>query len=252
MRRDESLRKIVPSNPNVPYDIRDIVQSNMDDCHFFEVHEHWAKNIVVGFGRIDGMPVGVIANQPKFMAGVLDINASIKGARFVRFCDAFNIPLIIYEDVPGFMPGTHQEHGGIIKHGAKLIYAFCEATVPRITIITRKAYGGAYIVMSSKHIRGDINMAYPTAEIAVMGAEGAVNIISRNQIKNAEDPEAERKRLIDDYREKFSNPFRAAELGYIDEVIDPADTRLKIIQSLKMLKTKRDTNPPKKHGNIPL
>ena len=252
MRRDESLRKIVPSNPNVPYDIRDIVQSNMDDCHFFEVHEHWAKNIVVGFGRTDGMSVGVIANQPKFMAGVLDINASIKGARFVRFCDAFNIPLIIYEDVPGFMPGTHQEHGGIIKHGAKLIYAFCEATVPRITIITRKAYGGAYIVMSSKHIRGDINMAYPTAEIAVMGAEGAVNIISRNQIKNAEDPEAERKRLIDDYREKFSNPFRAAELGYIDEVIDPADTRLKIIQSLKMLKTKRDTNPPKKHGNIPL
>jgi propionyl-CoA carboxylase beta chain len=186
------------------------------------------------------------------MAGCLDIEASIKGARFVRFCDAFNIPLIIYEDVPGFLPGTHQEHGGIIKHGAKLIYAFCEATVPRITLITRKAYGGAYIVMSSKHIRGDINIAYPMAEIAVMGAEGAVNIISREQIQAAGDPAAERKRLIDDYREKLSNPYRAAELGYIDEVIDPADTRPKLAQALRMLKNKRDTNPPKKHGNIPL
>jgi propionyl-CoA carboxylase beta chain len=186
------------------------------------------------------------------MAGCLDIDASNKGARFVRFCDAFNIPLIIYEDVPGFLPGTHQEYGGIIKHGAKLIYAFCEATVPRITVITRKAYGGAYIVMSSKHIRGDINIAYPTAEIAVMGAEGAVNIISRNEIAAAADPEGERKRRIDEYREKFSNPYRAAELGYIDDVIDPADTRPKIIQALRMLRTKRDTNPPKKHGNIPL
>ncbi len=251
-RRDERLREVVPSDPNKPYDIRDIIKSNMDDTYFFEVHEHWAKNIVVGFGRLDGRPVGVVANQPSVMAGCLDIDASNKGARFVRFCDAFNIPLIIYEDVPGFLPGTHQEHGGIIKHGAKLIYAFCEATVPRITIITRKAYGGAYIVMSSKHIRGDINIAYPTAEIAVMGAQGAVNIISHSQIQSAPDPEAQRTQLIAAYREKFSNPYRAAELGYIDDVIDPADTRPKIIQALRMLKTKRDTNPPKKHGNIPL
>jgi propionyl-CoA carboxylase beta chain len=251
-RRDEKLRDIVPIDPNKPYDIRGIITSNMDDNYFLEVHEHWAQNIVVGFGRLDGMPVGVIANQPSIMAGVLDINASVKGARFVRFCDCFNIPLIIYEDVPGFMPGTHQEHGGIIKHGAKLIYAFSEATVPRITLITRKAYGGAYIVMSSKHLRGDIIMAYPAAEIAVMGAEGAVNIISRDQIKKAADPEAERKRLISDYRDKFSNPYRAAELGYVDDVIDPADTRPKIIQALKCLEKKRDTLPPKKHGNIPL
>jgi propionyl-CoA carboxylase beta chain len=252
LRRDEKLREVVPADPNKPYDIREIIVSNVDDNYFFEVHEHWAQNIVVGFARLDGMPVGIIANQPAVMAGVLDINASIKGARFVRFCDAFNIPLIIYEDVPGFMPGTHQEHGGIIKHGAKLIYAFCEATVPRITLITRKAYGGAYIVMSSKHIRGDINIAYPTAEIAVMGADGAVNIICRNEIKNAEDPEAERKRLIEDYRNKFSNPYKAAEFGYIDDVIDPANTRPKIIQALRMLEKKRDNNPPKKHGNIPL
>jgi propionyl-CoA carboxylase beta chain len=251
-RRDEHLREVVPADPNKPYDIREIVRSNMDDTYFFEVHEYWAKNIVVGFGRLGGMPVGVVANQPSVMAGCLDIDASNKGARFVRFCDAFNIPLIIYEDVPGFLPGTHQEHGGIIKHGAKLIYAFCEATVPRITVITRKAYGGAYIVMSSKHIRGDINIAYPTAEIAVMGAQGAVNIISRSQIQSAPDPEAQRTELIAEYREKFSNPYRAAELGYIDDVIDPADTRPKVIQALRMLKTKRDTNPPKKHGNIPL
>jgi propionyl-CoA carboxylase beta chain len=251
-RRDEKLRDVVPIDPNKPYDIRGIITSNMDDHYFLEVHEHWAQNIVVGFGRLDGMPVGVIANQPAIMAGVLDINASVKGARFVRFCDCFNIPLIIYEDVPGFMPGTHQEHGGIIKHGAKLIYAFSEATVPRITIITRKAYGGAYIVMSSKHLRGDIIMAYPAAEIAVMGADGAVNIISRDQIKKAANPEAERKRLIANYREKFSNPYRAAELGYVDDVIDPADTRPKIIQALKCLERKRDTLPPKKHGNIPL
>jgi propionyl-CoA carboxylase beta chain len=246
------LREVVPADPNKPYDIREIVRSNMDDTYFFEVHEHWAKNIVVGFGRCEGRPVGVVANQPSVMAGCLDIDASNKGARFVRFCDAFNIPLIIYEDVPGFLPGTHQEHGGIIKHGAKLIYAFCEATVPRITVITRKAYGGAYIVMSSKHIRGDINIAYPTAEIAVMGAAGAVNIISRSQIQTAPDPDAQRTRLIAEYREKFSNPYRAAELGYIDDVIDPADTRPNIIQALRMLKSKRDTNPPKKHGNIPL
>lgn len=251
-RRDEALREVVPTDPNKPYDMRDIIVSNMDDNYFLEVHEHWAQNIVVGFGRLDGMPVGVLANQPAVMAGVLDINASIKGARFVRFCDCFNIPIIIYEDVPGFMPGTHQEHGGIIKHGAKLIYAFCEATVPRITLITRKAYGGAYIVMSSKHIRGDINIAYPNAEIAVMGADGAVNIICRSDIKRADDPDAERQRLIADYREKFSNPYKAAELGYIDDVIDPADTRSKLIGALRMLEKKRDTLPPKKHGNIPL
>ena len=252
MRRDESFRDIVPSDPNKPYDIRQIVQSNMDDQYFFEVHQHWAKNIVIGFGRLDGMPVGVVANQPNIMAGCLDIDASIKGARFVRFCDAFNIPLIVYEDVPGFLPGIHQEHGGIIKHGAKLIYAFCEATVPRITVITRKAYGGAYIVMNSKHIRGDINLAWPGAEIAVMGADGAVNIIARKNIESSADPEEERQRRIEDYREKFSNPYRAAELGYIDDVIDPAETRMHLIQSLKMLRTKRDINPPKKHGNIPL
>lgn len=252
MRLDENLRNIIPADPNQPYDIREVIQSSMDDNYFFEVQEHYGKNIVVGFARIDGKSVGIIANQPAVMAGCLDINASIKGARFVRFCDAFNIPIIIYEDVPGFLPGTHQEHGGIIKHGAKLIYAFCEATVPRITIITRKAYGGAYCVMSSKHIRGDINLAYPTAEIAVMGAEGAVNIIFRNEIKKAADQSAERKNLIDDYREKFANPYKAAELGYIDAVIDPAETRPKIIEALRMLKNKRDTNPPKKHGNIPL
>jgi len=251
-RRDERLREVVPTDPAKPYDIREIIVSNLDDHHFFEVHEHYAKNIVVGFGRLDGISVGVVANQPGVMAGCLDIDASIKGARFVRFCDAFNIPLVVYEDVPGFLPGIHQEHGGIIKHGAKLIFAFCEATVPRITLITRKAYGGAYIVMNSKHIRGDVNLAYPTAEIAVMGAEGAVNIISRSEIDAAADPAAERRRRIADYQEKFSNPYRAAELGYIDEVIDPAETRPKLIQALRMLKTKRDTNPPKKHANIPL
>jgi propionyl-CoA carboxylase beta chain len=252
LRRDEKLRDAVPVDPNKPYDIRAIIGSNLDNNHFFEVQEHWARNIVIGFGRFDGMSVGIIANQPSVMAGCLDIDASAKGARFVRFCDAFNIPLIIYEDVPGFLPGVHQEHGGIIKHGAKLIYAFCEATVPRITVITRKAYGGAYIVMSSKHIRGDVNLAYPMAEIAVMGAEGAVNIISREEIALAKDPLAMRQRLIADYREKFSNPYKAAELGYIDDVIDPADTRPKIIEALRMLRTKRDNNPPKKHGNIPL
>jgi propionyl-CoA carboxylase beta chain len=251
-RRDEALRDVVPADPNKPYDIRDIIHSNLDSRYFFEVHQHWAKNIVVGFGRLDGMPVGIVANQPNVMAGCLDIDASIKGARFVRFCDAFNIPLIVYEDVPGFLPGTHQEHGGIIKHGAKLIYAFCEATVPRITIVTRKAYGGAYIVMNSKHIRGDINLAFPGAEIAVMGAEGAVNIICRKEIQEASDPKEERVCRIAEYQEKFSNPYRAAELGYIDDVIDPADTRIHLIQALRMLRTKRDINPPKKHGNIPL
>jgi propionyl-CoA carboxylase beta chain len=251
-RQDEALRHAVPTDPNKPYDIRDIIHSNLDRNDFFEIQPHWAQNMVIGFGRMDGRTVGIVANQPAVMAGVLDINASIKGARFVRFCDCFNIPLIIYEDVPGFMPGTLQEHGGIIKHGAKLIYAFAESTVPRITLITRKAYGGAYIVMSSKHLRGDINLAYPNAEIAVMGAEGAVNIICRNQIKGAADPDAERARLIKEYREKFSNPYKAAELGYVDEVIDPAETRPKIIRALRMLKSKQDSNPPKKHGNMPL
>jgi propionyl-CoA carboxylase beta chain len=252
MRRNDNIQGIVPADPNKPYDMREVIVSTLDDNHFFEVHEYWAPNIVVGFGRYDGMPVGIVANQPAAMAGVLDINASSKGARFVRFCDCFNIPLVVYEDVPGFMPGTQQEHNGIIKHGAKLIYAFAEATVPRITIITRKAYGGAYIVMSSKHLRGDIIMAYPYAEIAVMGAEGAVNIICRSQIDKAPDPQAEKKRLIADYQDKFSNPYCAAEHGYIDEVIDPAETRWKIIQSLRMLANKRDSNPSKKHGNIPL
>ncbi len=251
-RRDLNLRDIVPTDPNKPYDIRDIIRSNVDNGYFFEVHEHFAKNIVVGFARFDGAPVGIIANQPSVMAGCLDSNASMKGARFVRFCDAFNIPLVVYEDVPGFLPGVHQEHGGIIKHGAKLIYAFCEATVPRLTLITRKAYGGAYCVMNSKHIRGDINIAYPTAEIAVMGADGAVNIIFREEIKKTGDPQAEKNRLVDDYRDKFANPYKAAELGYIDDVIDPADTRLKIVSALRMLRTKQATNPPKKHGNIPL
>lgn len=251
-RRDMALRDVVPTDPNKPYDIRDIIHANVDDGYFFEVHEHYAKNIVVGFARFDGAPVGIVANQPAAMAGCLDTHASLKGARFVRFCDAFNIPLVVYEDVPGFLPGINQEHGGIIKHGAKLIYAFCEATVPRITLITRKAYGGAYCVMNSKHIRGDINFAYPTAEIAVMGADGAVNIIFRNQIKNAADANTEKQRLTDDYRDKFANPYKAAEYGYIDDVIDPADTRFQIISALRLLKTKRDTNPPKKHGNIPL
>ncbi len=251
-RRDETLRDLVPADPNKPYDIRDLIRSNLDDGYFFEVQALYARNIVVGFGCLGGATVGIVANQPLAMAGCLDINASVKGARFVRFCDAFNIPLIVYEDVPGFLPGTHQEHGGIIKHGAKLIYAFCEATVPRITVITRKAYGGAYCVMNSRHIRGDLVLGFPTAEIAVMGAEGAVNIISREAIQGAADPDAERRRLVQEYRSTFANPYRAAELGYIDDVIDPADTRPRLVKALRMLKTKRDINPPKKHGNIPL
>ena len=251
-RRDESLMDKIPADSNQPYDMRDIIRSSVDNNYFYEVQSLWAANIVVGFARFDGKPVGIVGNQPCVMAGCLDINASEKAARFVRFCDAFNIPIVTYEDVPGFLPGTHQEHGGIIKHGAKLIYAFCEATVPRVTIVTRKAYGGAYIVMSSKHTGGDINLAYPTAEIAVMGAEGAVNIISRSEIEKAADPVEERKRRIAEYREKFASPYQAAELGYIDGVIDPADTRFEIIKALRMLKTKRDSMPPKKHGNIPL
>ena len=251
-RQEEALKTIVPVNPNKPYDIKEIIRLVADDCHFFEIHEHYAPNIVVGFARMNGMPVGIVANQPAHLAGCLDIHSSIKGARFVRFCDAFNIPLITFEDVPGFLPGTDQEYGGIIKHGAKLLYAFAESTVPKVTIITRKAYGGAFDVMASKHIRGDINLAYPTAEIAVMGPDGAVNIIFRNEIAKAEDAKKTREELIQNYRDTFANPYKAAELGYIDAVILPEDTRRHIIQSLEMLKNKRQTNPPKKHGNIPL
>ncbi|HVN08153.1 MAG TPA: carboxyl transferase domain-containing protein, partial [Patescibacteria group bacterium] len=226
----------------------------IDDGYFFEVHEHYAKNIVVGFARLDGRPVGIVANQPAFLAGCLDINASVKGARFVRFCDAFNIPLVTFEDVPGFLPGTQQEFGGIIRHGAKLLFAFAEATVPKLTVITRKAYGGAYCVMASKHIRTDVNFAWPTAEIAVMGPEGAVNIVYKRELDRTapENREALRKEKIEEFRERFANPFVAAERGYIDGVIQPALTRPKLITALRALDTKRDTNPKKKHGNIPL
>ena len=251
-RRDEALDQIVPDNPNRPYDVTEIIRSVADEQHFFEVQKDYARNIVVGFARLGGKPVGVVANQPAFLAGVLDIDASVKGSRFVRFCDCFNIPIISFIDVPGFLPGTSQEYGGIIRHGAKLLYAYCEATVPKISVITRKAYGGAYVVMSSKAIRGDINFAYPTGEIAVMGPDGAVNIIFRNTIKDAKDQDTERTKLVEEYRETFANPFKAAELGYIDEIIMPADTRPRLIQALTMLQNKREKNPPKKHGNIPL
>jgi len=253
-RREASLNTLVPEDPFKPYDIKDAIHAIVDEGYFFEVHEHYAKNMVVGFARLDGRPIGIVANQPAFLAGVLDINASVKGARFVRFCDAFNIPLITFEDVPGFLPGTQQEFGGIIRHGAKLLYAFAEATVPKITVITRKAYGGAYCVMSSKHIRTDANFAWPTAEIAVMGPEGAVNIVYRRELDKA--PEGEREKLrqqkIAEFRERFANPFVAAERGYIDAIIEPAETRSRIITSLRALENKKDTNPRKKHGNIPL
>ncbi len=253
-RTHAALNMLVPDDPMKPYDIKDAIQAVVDDANFFEVHEHFAKNLVVGFARLDGRPVGIVANQPTFLAGVLDINASVKGARFVRFCDAFNIPLITFEDVPGFLPGTQQEFGGIIKHGAKLLFAFAEATVPKVTVITRKAYGGAYCVMASKHIRTDINYAWPTAEIAVMGPEGAVNIVYKREIERA--PEAERdslrKEKIEEFRERFANPYVAAERGYIDAVIEPAQTRPKLIVALRSLENKRDANPKKKHGNIPL
>jgi propionyl-CoA carboxylase beta chain len=253
-RADAALDHLVPEDPMQPYDIKDAIHAIVDDGDFFEVHEHFAKNMVVGFARLDGRPVGIVANQPAFLAGVLDINASVKGARFVRFCDAFNIPLITFEDVPGFLPGTQQEWGGIIKHGAKLLFAFAEATVPKITVITRKAYGGAYCVMASKHIRTDANFAWPTAEIAVMGAEGAVNIVYKREIDRA--PEADRERIrkekIAEFRERFANPYVAAERGYIDAIIEPSQTRAKLITSLRSLENKRDTNPKKKHGNIPL
>ncbi len=251
-RREEALATLVPEEPNRPYDIKELIELVADKGSFFEVHADYAKNIVVGFARFEGRSVGVVANQPAVLAGCLDINASVKAARFVRFCDAFNIPIVTFEDVPGFLPGTDQEFGGIIKHGAKLLFAYAEATVPKITIITRKAYGGAYDVMGSKHVRADVNLAYPTAEVAVMGPEGAVNIIFRKELAAAEDPEAERARLVAEYRETFANPFKAAELGYIDEIILPEDTRPRICQALDMLANKRDTNPPKKHGCIPL
>jgi propionyl-CoA carboxylase beta chain len=251
-RADEHLDTIVPTESNLPYDIKDVINAVVDDSYFFEVQEHYAKNIVIGFARLNGKPVGIVANQPAFLAGVLDISASIKGARFVRFCDCFNIPLITFEDVPGFLPGTQQEYGGIITHGAKLLYAFSEATVPKITVITRKAYGGAYCVMASKHIRTDVNYAWPTAEIAVMGPEGAVNIVYRRELEKSKNADADRAAKIEEFRERFANPYIAAERGYLDAVIRPRDTRRKLIQALDMLENKRAKNPPKKHGNIPL
>jgi len=262
-RADAALDAIVPAQSNLPDDMKEVLRAVIDDGYFFEVQEHYAKNIVVGFARMNGRPVGIVANQPAVLAGTLDMNASVKGARFVRFCDCFNIPLITFEDVPGFLPGTNQEYGGIIRHGAKLLFAFAEATVPKLTVITRKAYGGAYCVMASKHIRTDVNYAWPTAEIAVMGPEGAVDIVYRRELdragnSNAPEPERARRRerlrkeKIEEFRDRFASPYVAAERGYVDAVIHPRDTRKKLIQALAMLETKRDKNPPKKHGNIPL
>ncbi|MER3398466.1 MAG: methylmalonyl-CoA carboxyltransferase [Chloroflexota bacterium] len=251
-RMDDELNSIVPDSPTKSYNMKDVIRRVVDHGEFLEVQEHWAQNIICGFARLNGRPVGIVAQQPSVLAGVLDINASVKAARFVRFCDCFNIPIVTFVDVPGFLPGVSQEHGGIIRHGAKLLYAYCEATVPKVTVITRKAYGGAYDVMSSKHIRGDINFAWPTAEIAVMGPDGAVNIIFRDEIANSPDPEATRARLVEEYVAKFANPYVAAGRGYLDDVIEPRETRPKLIAALEMLKNKRDTNPPKKHGNIPL
>ncbi|MGH8003893.1 MAG: acyl-CoA carboxylase subunit beta, partial [Limisphaerales bacterium] len=251
-RQDEELNGIVPDNPNKPYDIRNVIRRVVDGGDFFEIHEQYAANIVVGFARLGGWPVGIVANQPAVLAGVLDINSSLKGARFVRFCDAFNIPLVTFEDVPGFLPGTAQEHGGIIKHGSKLLYAYCEATVPKLTVITRKAYGGAYDVMSSKHIRGDFNYAWPSAEIAVMGPKGAAEIIFKREIEAASNPQELLEKKIEEYREKFANPYEAAARGYIDDIIEPKETRPRLIRALELLQNKKDTNPPKKHGNIPL
>jgi acetyl-CoA carboxylase carboxyltransferase component len=252
LRTEARLDTLVPDNPNKPYDIKEVIGLVFDDGEFFEIHEQYAMNIVVGFARLGGHSVGIVANQPAVLAGVLDIDASEKAARFIRFCDCFNIPIITFEDVPGFLPGVKQEHGGIIRSGAKLLYAYCEATVPKLTVITRKAYGGAYDVMSSKHIRGDLNLAWPTAEIAVMGPEGAVSIIFRKELAQAADPVARKAELVADYREKFANPYVAASRGYIDDVIEPHETRSRLINGLEMLHNKRDSNPQKKHGNIPL
>ncbi len=251
-RVEDSLDRIIPDSANQPYDMVHVIETVVDDGEFFQVHEHFAKNMVVGFARLDGHAVGIVANQPAFLAGTLDIEASEKGARFVRLCDAFNIPLVTFVDVPGFLPGVDQEHGGIIRHGAKLLYAFCEATVPRITVITRKAYGGAYVVMNSRGIRADLVYAWPSAEIAVMGAQGAVNVIFRREIADSPDQEGRRRELIADYEAQFNNPYRAAELGLVDEVIEPRETRVKVIRALEMLRTKRETLAPRKHGNIPL
>jgi propionyl-CoA carboxylase beta chain len=251
-RVDEKLNSLIPDSSKKPYDMRELIKIVVDEGYFLEVQQHYAANILIGFARLNGRSVGIVANQPLHLAGCLDIKASIKAARFVRFCDAFNIPLITFVDVPGFLPGTDQEHGGIIRHGAKLLYAYAEATVPKITIITRKAYGGAYDVMSSKHLRGDVNLAYPTAEIAVMGPDGAVSIIFRDQIKKANGDARIKDKLTEDYRATFANPYKAAELGYIDEVIEPIQTRKRLIDALEMLKNKRDVNPARKHGNIPL
>ncbi|MBS1913156.1 MAG: acyl-CoA carboxylase subunit beta, partial [Bacteroidetes bacterium] len=251
-RKDYTLNAIIPDNPNKPYDMKEIIGRVVDDRSFLEVHADYAANIIIGFARLGGMSVGIVANQPASIAGVLDIDASVKGARFVRFCDCFNIPLVVFEDVPGFLPGTEQEWRGIIKHGAKLLYAFCEATVPKVTVITRKAYGGAYDVMNSKHIRGDYNVAWPGAEIAVMGSKGAVEILFRKEIMESDDPDLALATKEAEYREKFAHPYLAAERGFVDDVIEPADTRPRLIHALRLLRDKRDSNPWKKHGNIPL
>jgi acetyl-CoA carboxylase carboxyltransferase component len=251
-RRDESLNSVIPDSPRAPYDMKEVIRKVVDEGEFFEVFPLWAGNIVVGFARLDGHAIGIVANQPKVLAGTLDFESSEKAARFIRFCDAFNIPLVTFEDVPGFLPGTAQEYGGIIRRGAKLLYAYAEATVPKVTIITRKAYGGAYVVMNSKHLRADASFAWPTAEIAVMGSDGAVNIIFRREIQSAPDPQAKRRELIGQYEEQFGNPYIAAERGFVDDVIEPADTRPKLVQALRMLRTKREQVPPRKHGNIPL
>jgi propionyl-CoA carboxylase beta chain len=251
-RADAALDTLVPVESQTPYDIKDIIHRVVDDGEFFEIHEHWAKNIVIGLARLDGRSIGIVANQPAFLAGCLDINSSVKAARFVRFCDSFNIPILTFVDVPGFLPGTDQEFGGIIRHGAKLLYAYAEATVPKVTVITRKAYGGAYDVMGSKHLRTDVNFAYPTAEIAVMGAEGAVNIVYRREIAASDNADAVRKEKIDEFRDRFANPFIAAERGFIDDVIEPHETRPKVIRALRMLRNKVDTMPRKKHSNLPL
>jgi len=252
LRTEEALNHIVPDDPSKPYDVKEVIKLIVDEGRFFEIHEHFARNVVVGFARLGGHSIGIVANQPAVLAGVLDIDASEKSARFIRFCDAFNIPIITFEDVPGFMPGTAQEHGGIIRAGAKLLYAYCEATVPKVTVVTRKAYGGAYCVMNSKHIRSDLNLAWPTAEIAGMGPDGAVNIIFRRELAEAADPVARKAELVQEYRDKFANPYVAAQRGFIDDVIAPSETRPRLINALEMLQNKRDINPPKKHGNIPL